>query len=203
MKRRSILEHDRQDAFANGALDDGDAKSKEIMEKSFPISKHTDATRTESIPIPSVQEIFDAVKSQEYLVDKLPEVPTSDDAFDEDPNSVEKDIEARLLSLKRFRKTWCSEQPYGETEPVDMTSAVVAKPSVPKRKSEDVDSLISSSKEDVKNFNDWYLVKIGAKSNSSPADFNAKVQNNKAVPEQGHDGGVGDEGERRGQWQGA
>jgi len=34
-KEKRMLEHDRQDAFANGALDDGDAKSKEIMEKEF------------------------------------------------------------------------------------------------------------------------------------------------------------------------
>ena len=157
---------------------------RKLWRRSFPISKHTDATRTESIPIPSVQEIFDAVKSQEYVY-KLPEVPTSDDAFDEDPNSVDKEIEARLILLKRFRKMWCSEEPCGETEPVNMTPAVVAKPSIPKRKSEAVDvSLSSSSKEDVKNFNDWYLEKIGAKSNSSAADLNVQVKTTKAVHEQ-------------------
>ena len=112
-------------------------------------------------------------------------VPATDDAFDDDPISQEKDIEARLLRLKRFRKTWCSDQPPDETEPVDMTPAVAAKPSVPKRKSEIVDvSLSSSRKLDVKNFNDWYLEKIGAKSNSSPADLNVQLKTTKAVQEQ-------------------
>ena len=139
------------------------------MEESFPVPNPTEI----ETPVPLVQRIFDAAKAQEDLLDNLPEVPASDDAFDDDPISKVKDIEARLLRLKRFRKTWCSdEQPHDETEPVDMTPAVAAKPSVPKRKSEIVDvSLSSSSKLYVKNFNDWYLEKIGAKSNSSPADI--------------------------------
>ena len=168
-----------KDALAN-ALDDDD-KSEEILEERFPIPNPKEI----ETPVPLVQRIFDAAKAQENLLDNLPEVPASDDAFDDDPISEERDIEARLLRLKRFRKTWCSEQPPGETEPGDMTPAVVAKPSVPKRKSEIVDvSLSSSSKLDVKNFNDWYLEKIGAKSNSSPADLNVQVKTTKVVHEQ-------------------
>ena len=79
------------------------------MEENSPFQKPTEVT--ENITIPLVQEILAAAKAQENFLDKLPEVPASDDAFDDDPISEEKEIEARLLRLKWFRKTWCSEQP--------------------------------------------------------------------------------------------
>ena len=47
---------------------------------------------TENITIPLVQEILAAEKAQENLLDKLPEVPASDFAFDDDPISEEKEI---------------------------------------------------------------------------------------------------------------
>ena len=161
-----------QDAF-NNALHDGDTKSEEIVEESSPIPKPTEIT--ENITIPLVQEILAAAKPQENRLDKLPEVPASDDAFDDDPISEEKEIEARLLRLKRFRKTWCSEQPRGETEPFNMTSAVVTKPSVPKGKSEVIGVSLSDSKEDAEGFIKWYLNKIDATYHppSEAVDFEA------------------------------
>ena len=78
-----------QDAF-NNALHDGDTKSEEIVEESSPIPKPTEITEKQNITIPLVQEILAASKAQQNFLDKLPEVPASDDAFDDDPISEEK-----------------------------------------------------------------------------------------------------------------
>ena len=51
--------------------------------------------------VPQVQEILDAVKSQEFLLENLPSVPI--EVFD-DENSFDKNIEERLLRLKFFDK---------------------------------------------------------------------------------------------------
>ena len=61
-----------------------------LRTESSPITKPTDIT--EIITIPLVQEILAAAKPQENLLDKLAEVPASDDAFDDDPISEEKEI---------------------------------------------------------------------------------------------------------------
>ena len=59
-----------------------------LRTESSPIPKPTEIT--ENITIPLVQEILAA--DQENLLDKIPEVPASDDAFDDDPISEEKEI---------------------------------------------------------------------------------------------------------------
>ena len=64
----------------------------------------------EKFTVPKVQEIFEAAKCQESLIENLPNVPNTDEFFD-DQNSVDEDIEARLCKLKFFRKTWCSQRP--------------------------------------------------------------------------------------------
>jgi hypothetical protein len=75
---------------------------------------------------------------------------------------IEMEIEARLLDLKLFRKTWCS-KPCGETEHVEMTPPAVAKLSEPKRNAAEVIEVpVSSySKDDAEEFNKWYLKQIG------------------------------------------
>ena len=145
-------------AFANPVDAQEDSKSVEILEEKFELSKTTEITET--ILIPKVKGIIDAAKVQESQLENLPNVPEGEDPFDSQ-NSVEKDIEARLLKLKFFRKTWCSE-PFGETEPVEMTPTVVAKLSQPKRNvAKAIEVPISRSKEDVEEFNKWYLKQIG------------------------------------------
>ena len=111
--------------------------------------------------VPDVQEVFEAAQYQESLVENLPNVPDTDEFF-VCQNSVDLDIEARLLKLKFFRRTWCCSEPSGETEPGEMTPPVVAKLSKPKGNvAAVIDVPIYSTKEDVKDFNNWYLEQIG------------------------------------------
>ena len=85
------------------------------------------------------------------------------------------DIEARLLRLKFFRKTWCAE-PIEQTEPEDEISPKVVQTSEPKRKPDVIiDDPILNTKEETAKFNDWYLQKIGANSNASADAFNVQV----------------------------
>ena len=112
-------------------------------------------------PVPEVQEVFDPAKCQESLIENLPEVPVTK-FFDAPSSAVDLDIEDRLLKLKFFRKTWCCSEPGGETKPGEMTPTVVAKLSKPKRNvAAVIDVPIYSTKEDVEDFNNWYLEQIG------------------------------------------
>ena len=111
--------------------------------------------------VPEVQEVFEAAQYQESLMENLPNVPDTDEFF-VCQNSVDLDIETRLLKLKFFRKTWCCSEPGGETKPGEMTPTVVAKLSKAKRNvAAVIDVPIYSTKEDVEDFNNWYLEQIG------------------------------------------
>merc|ERR1719318_680867 len=68
------------------------------------------AQEVESIE-PKVEDIFDATKKEELLLESLPNVPADTDGFFDDHSSVDEIIEARLLKIKFFRKTWCSSEP--------------------------------------------------------------------------------------------
>ena len=95
------------------------------------------------------------------MIEHLPNV-TDNYEFFVNQNSVDLDIEARLLKLKFFRSTWCCSEPVDETEPDEMTPPVEAKHSEPKRNTTVViDVPVYSTKEDVKDFNNWYLEQIG------------------------------------------
>ena len=124
--------------------------------------------------VPKVQEIFEAAKCQESLVENLPNVPNTDEFFD-DQNSVDEDIEARLCKLKFFRKTWCSAETSDRTEPEEVIAPVVTKISEPKRNADVVNVIpIYSTKEEAEMFNDWYLKRIGAISIISSDTFDVK-----------------------------
>ena len=78
-----------------------------------------------------VQEIFEATKTQELLVENLPSVPEDENVFD-GQSTVDEEIEARLIQFKFFRKTWCS-RPSGETEVQEQIPLMVDRASEPKR----------------------------------------------------------------------
>ena len=84
-------------------------------------------------PVPEVQEVFDPAKSQESMIENIPNEPAATEEFFVGQSSVDLDIENRLLKLKLFRKTWCSSKANGETEPMEMTPCVVANISEPKK----------------------------------------------------------------------
>jgi hypothetical protein len=107
-----------------------------------------------------VQEVFEAAKCHESLTENIPHVPAE---FFDGQSTDDLDIEHRLLKIKFFRKEWCSSKPYGETEPVEMTPPVEANVSEPNGNNSAANDVpLYSTKEDAKDFNDWYLEQIGA-----------------------------------------
>ena len=92
-------------------------------------------------------------------------------------NSVDENIEARLLQLKFFRKTWCSEEPTDQTEPVTEAPSDVLKTAKPKRKAKVVEEVPTyTTKEEADKFNDWYIQKIGANTNTFADALKVEVQ---------------------------
>ena len=162
-----ILGYSMSDA---GVAGDAIEESTEIVENTSE-SIVTTQVKLESTPeetfqvksiVPEVQEVFEAAQYQESLTEKFPNLPDITDEFFVCQNSVDLDIETRLFKLKFFRKTWCCSEPGGETEPGEMTPPVVAKVSEPKRNvAAVIDAPVYSTKEDVTDFNKWYLEQIG------------------------------------------
>ena len=140
-----------------------DAAVDSSREEDSGFSQHVEAfkkTKEENV-VPQVQEIFDAVKSQEFLLENLPSVPIE---ASDDENSFDKNIEERFLRLKFFRQTWCSKLS-DQTEPQKAPTVLDEEHSEPKRKfpSSPIISQdnVCSTNEERDDFNNWYLEKIG------------------------------------------
>ena len=149
-------------AEARAALSEADentSKSNTVQEK---LDNHVPVkTFEDKSVVPQVNEIFEAAKKQELLVESLPNVPADTDEFFDDHNLVDQNIEARLLQLKFFRKTWCSEEPTDQTEPVTEAPPEVVNTSKPKRNAKVVEEVPTyATKEEADKFNDWYLKRI-------------------------------------------
>ena len=148
----------------------------------------TPRVREEALELESVvhedQEIFEAAKLQESQTENLP-VVSVDEIFDNQSSVVDADIEARLLKLKFFSETWCSEEPSGQTEPLKEVPPEVIRLSKPERKLEMIkDVPIYSTKEETERYSNWYLQKIGDDSNNSQNALKNEVQATKTVSEQ-------------------
>ena len=119
----------------------------------------------ESVPVESVKkdsyahEVQDLVKangSQDSLIENLPSVPV--DEFFDNQNKVDQEIEERLLKIKFFRQTWCS-QPSCVTEPTKKIPIVVEKASKPKGKEVVMTgpTFCNRISQESRDFNEWYL----------------------------------------------
>ena len=165
--------------FAEGILgfsiDEDDYREKNVNEDAENTSKSSVTTpeklsndKVEDV----VQEIFDATKTQELLVEDLPSVPEDGNAFDS-MNSVDLEIEARLLQLKFFRQTWCAE-PSPRTDQGVVAHVAECGKELKRNTTNDDQVEVSepgvsaySSQEDVHNFNCWYYDQIDTKQKPS------------------------------------
>ena len=127
------------------------------------VSADVEDIETNSKSVVFTQEKFDNPVPEETLQLKSL-VPEVEEVFvaARHHNSVDLDIEARLLKIKFFRNTWCCSEPGSETKPGKMTPPLVAKISKPNRNmAAESDVPVYSTKEDSKDFNNWYLKQIG------------------------------------------
>jgi hypothetical protein len=127
------------------------------------VSADVEDIETNSKSVVFTQEKFDNPVPEETLQLKSL-VPEVEEVFvaARHHNSVDLDIEARLLKIKFFRNTWCCSEPGSETKPGKMTPPLVAKISKPNRNmAAESDVPVYSTKEDSKDFNNWYLEQIG------------------------------------------
>ena len=162
------------------ALSEDDENTSESIKVPERLEIHVPEKTLEESVIPKVKEIFEDAKLQENLLKNLPEVPETE-FLDDESSAVDLDIEARLLRLKFFRKTWCPE-PSDQTEPEKEAPPDVVNSSKPKRKSEVVEKVPTyTTKEEAEKFNYWYPQRIFTNSNISADALKNEVQATKEV----------------------